>query len=106
MKTQPENVEKVRQLLEELDDRSRLIVWYIWQTRYAGIGDLTRVIREKMDMITLIRIKETINPLAEKIIGQPLLKFEKSKIDPETGDKVLFSWWLNEDISASVEMRK
>jgi len=28
------------------------------------------------------------------VSGNPLLVFERSKIDPDTGEKVLFSWWM------------
>ena len=28
----------------------------------------------------------------------PLITFERSKIDPFTGEKIAFSWWLNEDL--------
>jgi len=28
------------------------------------------------------------------VIGCPILSFERSRVDPKTGEKVLFSWWL------------
>jgi len=45
-------------------------------------------------MDILLKIREIINPTAEKIIGYPILSFESSKVDWETGEKVTFSWWL------------
>jgi len=42
----------------------------------------------------ILKIKEIINPTAEKIFGYPILSFESSKVDRETGQKILFSWWL------------
>ena len=45
-------------------------------------------------MHVLLRIRDTINPVAERIIGNPLLLFERSKIDPDTGEQVLFRWWM------------
>ena len=35
-----------------------------------------------------------INPTAEKILGYPILSFESSKVDWETGEKITFSWWV------------
>jgi len=31
-------------------------------------------------------------------MGQPLIIFEPSKLDPLTGEKIAFSWWLNEEL--------
>ena len=45
-------------------------------------------------MHVLLVIRETINPVAEKELGCPILSFEKRKIDSETGEITLFSWWL------------
>ena len=45
-------------------------------------------------MDVLLRIKGVINPTAEKVIGSPMLVFERSRVDDETGEMVLFSWWL------------
>ena len=86
--------ESVDKIASELDHKSRTIVYYIWQNRYAPIEELASLCDASNHMDVLLRIKEVINPLAEKTIGYPLLVFEKSKIDPETGRKILFSWWL------------
>jgi hypothetical protein len=45
-----------------------------------------------MVMDILLKIREIINPTAEKIIGYPILSFESLKVDRETGEKVTFSW--------------
>ena len=46
------------------------------------------IVFDKDKKITLV------NPVAEKVVGCPILSFERSRVDPETGEKVLFSWWL------------
>jgi len=78
----------------ELDPMSRAVVSYIWQNRFATIEELSSLCEASNHMEVLLRIKEIINPLAERMIGSPLLIFEKSKIDIETGKKILFNWWL------------
>ena len=42
----------------------------------------------------MLKIRKIINPKSENIIGYPILSFESSKVDRETGDNVTFSWWL------------
>jgi HSP20 family molecular chaperone IbpA len=39
-------------------------------------------------------IRQEINPLAEKLLGRPILVFEESKLDPMTGAPCPFCWWL------------
>jgi hypothetical protein len=46
----------------------------------------------------LSRLKEVIIPESERIMGKPIVKFEKSRIDRVSGEKVLFSWWINADV--------
>jgi HSP20 family molecular chaperone IbpA len=55
------------------------------------------MISASSDMEVLMRIKDIINPKAQKIIGKPLITFEQSKTDFLTGEKILFSWWTNEE---------
>ena len=86
--------ESLNRLVEELDPVSTEIVAYLWQNRYATISELADLIAAPSHMHVLLKIRDTINPVAESIIGTPLLVFERSKIDPDTGEKVLFSWWM------------
>lgn len=96
--------EAVDIISEELDPESRAIVSYIWQNRFATIEELASLCNASNHMDVLLKIKGVINPLAEEKIGHPLLVFEKSKIDPDSGKKILFSWWLIGE--ESVEARK
>ena len=45
-------------------------------------------------MHVLVVIRDTINPVAEKELGCPVLSFERQKVDAETGETILFSWWM------------
>lgn len=45
-------------------------------------------------MDVLLKIRGVINPTAERIAGSPILAFRRSRVDPVTGEKVLFSWWV------------
>jgi len=87
------NQEMLDSVLEQLDPQSQEIVSYLWQNRHATIVELADLIDAPTHMDVLLRIKGVINPTAEKVIGSPLLVFEKSRVD-ETGEVVLFSWWL------------
>jgi len=86
------------QLINAVDEKSRQIITYFLREQHAGIRKLADLIHASSDMEVLIRIREIINPKARQIIQIPLITFERSKIDPFTGEKIAFSWWLNEDL--------
>ena len=86
------------QLINAVDEKSRQIITYFLREQHAGIRKLADLIHASSDMEVLIRIREIINPKARQIIRIPLITFERSKIDPFTGEKIAFSWWLNEDL--------
>lgn len=85
-------------LMQSVDERSREIVWYFIRNRHAGIRELAAIINAKTDYDVLTRVKDVINPKSEEVFGKPLLEFEEVRTDPATGDKVLFSWWLRDDV--------
>ena len=88
------NIETIQNIAAQLGADGRDILLYLWENRYARIDQLAELIEAPSHMHVLMEIRETINPVAEKIVGIPILSFERSKVDPETGEKVLFSWWL------------
>jgi len=88
------NQEMLDSVLEQLDPYSQKLVSYLWQNRHATIIELVDLIDAPTHMDVLLRIKGVINPTAEKVIGSPLLVFERSRVDGETGEVVMFSWWL------------
>jgi hypothetical protein len=85
-------------LLEVLDEKSRQILWYLWWNRHAEIGKLVEITMAESDMEVLSRLKNVINPAALKVMGKEIVKFESFRIDPLSGEKILFSWWLEEDM--------
>ena len=91
--------EKLNLLLKSVDETSQLIMTYLLKERYAGIRELTSLVCASSDMEVLMRIREIINPKAQEVIGIPILKFERSKMDLLTGQKILFSWWINEELA-------
>jgi HSP20 family molecular chaperone IbpA len=94
MTAPPIDEETVNEVAEELDLISQEILWYLWRNGHGAIDELAELVSAPTHMDVLLRIREVINPAAEKIIGNPILSFEKSKVDPETGEKISFSWWL------------
>jgi len=86
-------------LMDALDDKSRAIIWRLWQYRHAPLDELAELIGASTDMEVLCRLREVINPAAERIMSAPILEFRESRIDPVTGEKVLFNWWLACDSS-------
>jgi len=95
----PERIEEehVAKVAQALDPASAQIVWYLWENRHAKIEELRRVLGESSHMKVLIRIREVINPTADKILGMPLLVFERARIDHTSGERILYSWWLSGD---------
>jgi len=93
-----EKEEGINKLAEVLDKKSRDILIFLYRNRYANIQELSDLIGAKNHNEVLSRLKEVINPTSLKILGRPLVKFEKAKIDPLSGEKILFSWWLTDNI--------
>jgi len=88
----------LNQLLDLLDDKSRAILWHLWWNRHAPIDELRDLIDAEQDFEVLSRLKDSINAQAQRILNRPVVSFEKTKVDPLTGEKVLFNWWfLDED---------
>ncbi len=87
----------IAQVTQLLDRASGRLVWHIWKNRHARLDDLTALLGETSHMNVLVRVRETINPLAVRLLGRPLLVFERSRVDQQTGQQILFSWWLNEE---------
>jgi len=85
-------------IMDVVDEKSRQILWYLWWNRHAEIGELAQLTRAETDMEVLSRIKQAINPAAQDVLGKEIIRFENSKIDPVTGENVVFSWWLEESL--------
>ena len=97
-----EKQRKIDLLMEGLDERSRWVVQCLIMKRHASIRELADLIESSSDMDVLIRLREVINPRAEAIFGELLVNFERCKIDPLTGERVLFSWWLSNNLIKSL----
>jgi len=83
-------------VLDAVDEKSRQILWYLWWSRHAEIGELVELTKADSDMDILSRIRDVINPAARLALGREIVKFESSRIDPVTGERVLSSWWLED----------
>jgi len=73
---------------------SRDILWYLWHHRHGAINDLARLIQAENHRDVLMLIQDEINPAAEKWAGCPILSFERSRIDPQTGETIGYAWWM------------
>ncbi len=91
------------QFLHSLDEKSRAILGYLWWHRHAEIAELRNIGDTADDSEVLYRLKEIINGKSQNLWGKPIVSFEQSKIDPVTGEKILFSWWYmdEEDVLVS-----
>jgi HSP20 family molecular chaperone IbpA len=88
------DLETIQRIADHLDSDGREILWHLWENRHARINRLAEVIGAQNHMHVLLVIKETVNPISERIVGCPILSFERKRIDSETGETVTFSWWL------------
>lgn len=91
LKIDQEGIDKI---IKELDPESQNILLFVWQNRHATIDELAAQYKAPNHMDVLHRIRNIINPTGEKVIGFPVLVFERSKTDEFTGKKVMFSWWI------------
>jgi len=94
---------KINLLLISVDEKSRRIITCILRERHAGIRELSNLIGASSDMEVLMKIKDVINPKAQEITGKPIFTFEQSKIDFLTGERILFNWWVNEELADSTQ---
>lgn len=88
----------INKFISVLDEKSKKILWHLYKNRHANIDELACLIDAKNHAEVLIKIREVINPTSQRILGKPILKFEESKIDNVTGEKIPFSWWLAEEV--------
>ena len=84
----------LEQVAVNLDPASAELIWYLWEHGHARIEELRQVVGAPSHMHVLTRIRETINPVARRLLGQQLLVFEPRRVDAWTGEVVPFSWWL------------
>ena len=87
-------LEDLERVAAALDPASAELIWCLWEHGHAKIEELRQVVGASSHMHVLTRIRETINPVAQRLLGQPLLVFEPRRTDPWTGEVVPFSWWL------------
>jgi len=97
---------QVERLVMELDPLSREILWHLWLNQHATINELATIIAAPTHMDVLFRIRQGINPIAEEVLGHPILVFEESRFDRETGEMVSFSWWLAGKAPSATEERE
>ena len=88
------DLETIQKIADQMDSDGSEILWYLWKNNHARIDRLADIIGARNHMHVLLVIKETINPISERIVGCPILSFERRRIDSETGETVIFSWWL------------
>ena len=78
-----------------LDKTSRSILMYLGEKGYATLEEMSAV-TNSTHFEVLHQLKEVIIPESVKLFGKPLVVFMESGIDPLTGERILFSWWLND----------
>ena len=115
----------IEKIAAELDAESQAILFHIWEARHGTIQELAKLYDAPNHMEVLHRIRDNINPVSERVVGFPILVFERSKVDPVkgyghsqrnlvnvyerskagpiTGKKVLFSWWIIGERAAKKE---
>jgi hypothetical protein len=86
-----------RYLMEGWDDKSKAIVWHLYQRRHANIEELSEAVCASHYEV-LSRLKEIIMPESKKIFGESIVRFEKSKMDKASGEKISFSWWIVDEM--------
>lgn len=91
--------------LKGLDNRSKAVFWYLWIKGHAELAEIREVAEFESDMDALRHIRKVLNPCAQEYLGQPALVFHRLRLNRETGQHVLFNWWLGID-SLSADGRK
>jgi len=97
METTRRKKKTIKEFCSELDAGSCRMLTFLQKHKHAPLAMLTEILGESCQMNTLVRIKKTINPKAVKFLKRPVLIFEKSRIDRDSGKNILFSWWLADE---------
>jgi len=84
--------------LKGLDNRSRAMFWCLLMKGHAELAELRDIAGFENDMDALMHIKDVFNPSAQDFFGRPALIFHSLRVNPQTGEKVLFNWWLDVDV--------
>ena len=84
----------IKMIGQRLDDNCKTILWFLKKKGYAGIDQLADITEAANHMEVLTNIKDAINPVAQRLLGCPIMSFERSRVDTHTGQTILFSWWL------------
>ena len=96
------NRSKTGIILERLDEKSRIILLTLIWNGHATLDELSVAARSTHYEV-LQSIRGVINPLSQHMSGKPFAKFKESNTDPLTGEKILFSWWMNDSIMPEPE---
>lgn len=84
----------IKMIAARLDDNCKTILWFLKEKGYARIDQLAQITDAANHMEVLTNIKDAINPVAQRLLGCPIMSFERSRVDKHTGQTILFSWWL------------
>ena len=84
----------VAHLAAELEPEAAAILWHIWHNHHANIEELARLVDAEGHSDVLLKIKAQINPIAVEQLGCPILTFLPAGQDPQTGERVAYSWWI------------
>jgi hypothetical protein len=90
------NPRDIDEIARQVDGQSSRMLWYVWGHRHAKLDELKKISGETSHVKVLLKIKEMINPAARRLLGKPVIVFERSALDYYTGEHILYSWWLNE----------
>lgn len=90
------NHRRITDFFKGLDQTSRSILIYISENRYATLEEMSAATNSSHFEV-LYRLKWVIIPESVNQFGISLVTFRESGIDPMTGERILFSWWLNDE---------
>ena len=94
--------EDLAEIARLVDQASARMLWHFWKNHHFTLDELQMLLGETSHMGVLVRIREVINPAAVRLVGKPILVFERSRMDHQTGERVLNSWWLNDEPALGV----
>lgn len=82
---------------KRFDQTSRSILMYLSENGHATLEEMSAATNASHFEV-LHRLKEVIIPESVKLFGKPLVTFMESATDPLTGERILFSWWLDDGV--------
>lgn len=84
----------IERVASAVDQDGGMLLWYVWHQRHAGTDELAELIDAPSQRDVLVKIRETINPAAVKLLGCNILVFRHRWKECGNFEPINSRWWI------------